>query len=59
MNYTVVFSNESISDIIQKVNEHIIAGWKPIGGISTTGFDFKLGNGTALIYLQAMIKGIL
>ncbi len=56
MNYTIVFSNESISDITQKVNEHIANGWKPIGGISTTSHDFKLGAGTDLVYLQAMVK---
>ena len=56
MKYTIVYSNESIFDTIQKVNEHITVGWKPIGGIVVISHDFKLGEGTSLAYLQAMVK---
>ena len=56
MKYAVIYSNDSVGDIIQKVSESISEGWKPIGGICVTSFDFKIGHGADLIYMQSMIK---
>ncbi len=56
MEYTIIFSTESISDISQKVNNHISDGWKPSGGISATSHDYNLGDGASILYFQAMVR---
>jgi hypothetical protein len=47
MEYDVV-TDDSILDFIEKVNGKIADGWKPIGGVSTSG-QYSSG------YCQAMI----
>ena len=57
MTYEIVFSTESIDDIVTKVNDMIAEGWKPQGGISVTSHIFSsLGDTPTVIYTQAMIK---
>ena len=51
MEYTVV-SVVEIDFLVNRVNDFIKRGWKPLGGVSVT----KQGRGELLVYHQAMVK---
>jgi len=57
MKYIIVFSNESLNDLTEKVNEMIEGGYLPLGGISVTSYIFPgLGsNDATLVMAQAMM----
>lgn len=50
MEYTIVTAKK-MEDLIKKVNELILEGWKPQGGICESGNEY---SGT--LFFQAMIK---
>ena len=57
MEYSVIIGNE-ITEIVEKVNESIKEGWKPLGGIVV---DNEVNGDSSDIYttgqyLQSMVK---
>jgi hypothetical protein len=50
MEYTIV-TGQKKEDLIKKVNELILEGWKPQGGICESGTD-----SSGFFFSQAMIK---
>ncbi|MCT3814523.1 hypothetical protein CMT92_07345 [Elizabethkingia anophelis] len=41
-----VLSNDNMNELIKEVNEHLLKGWKPQGGVCVLGFG----------YYQAIVK---
>ena len=48
MSYKIVGGNTT-NDLVIEVKDHIIAGWRPIGGVAATQ--------AIPAYIQAMVKG--
>ncbi len=55
MQYTLVEDNKRAGGLIKAVNDMILQGWKPIGGVSTSAWKDDYDNDFTN-YVQAMIK---
>lgn len=53
--YAVV-SDDSLAGLAKEVNQYIVDGWLPLGGISSTKVGESLHGEVSFHYLQAMIK---
>jgi hypothetical protein len=54
-----VLCQQTVSQLVEEVNEYILLGWQPIGGISVSNFEMRDRDGDLIIgseYVQALVK---